>query len=375
MRPAFLYVNAGKGHYIPAKALYDTYLDGYGDDAILANLFDIISSSYMQRIIQDSWRHSLRHTAGEAYTYPMLDNPVNRFLLRHIINNSKHVRALKAWIEREKPDFILSTNFIGGLILPNAIERLGYRIPVFQYAADCVATPRAGVNNKLTYMYLATEMGIRNAIRSGMREDKVKLCPFPLQYKIENSRRLTRKEAREKLALDDIFTIAFSLGGEGICRLNVIKEIDERGLDIQFILLGSMQESTKEDLNRILKDIHHVRIISPGFVDNVNEYIEASDMTMGKAGANSVMESIYLKRFTLVSDQLYPFEGSKTLLEDLGIGMVENDIRRQADIIENFYQHPDEIESENFEKTGITFSSRNFIEMLLSDYDKAKNCL
>ena len=369
MKPAFLYVNAGKGHYIPAKAMYDTYLDGYGESAILANLFDIISSNFMQHVIQENWRHSLKHTATQPYTYPVIDNPVNRFLLRHIINNRKHTKALKAWLEMEKPDLIVSTNFIGGLILPNAIEKLGYDIPVFQYAADCVATPRTGVNNKLKYMYLATERGVENAIENGMERAKVKLCPFPLQYKIENSESMSKEEARKKLGLDDIFTIAFSMGGEGISRLGILEEVDKRGLKIQFVLLGNLTDVTKKELGDILPRIRNLKIVAPGFVSNVNEYLYASDMTMGKAGANSVMESIYLKRFTLVSDQLYPFENSKPLLEEHNIGRVENNIKRQAEIIESLYKDPGQIRDENFENLGITFSCRAFIEMLLADYN------
>lgn len=370
MKPAFLYVNAGKGHYIPAKAMYDAYLDEYGEPAILANLFDIISSKFIQKTIQDNWRHSLKHTSSQPYTYKMIDNPLNRILLRLIINSSKHTRALKDWLDKEKPDLIVSTHFMGGLILPNAIARLGYDIPVFQYAADCVATPKTGVNNKLKYMYLATERGVENAVKSGMERDKVKLCPFPLQYRIENSPRLSKEEASRKLGLEDIFTVAFSMGGEGISRLGILEEVDKRNLRIQFILLGNIGESTRAELDDIMGNIRNIRIITPGFVSNVNEYLEASDMTMGKAGANSVMESIYLKRFTLVSDQLYPFEGSKPLLEEHGIGKVENNIRKQADIIEELYENPGMVTDENFENTGITFSSRAFIKMLLEDYQK-----
>ena len=370
MKPAFLYVNAGKGHYIPAKAMYDAYIDEYGEPAILGNLFDIISSKYIQKTIQDQWRHSLKHTTSQPYTYNVIDNHINRFLLRLLINSKKHTKALKAWIEKEKPDFIVSTHFMGGLILPNAIEKLGYDIPVFQYAADCVSTPRVGVNNKLKYMYFATERGIRNAIKAGMEMEKVKLCPFPLQYKIENSPRLSKTEARNKLGLDDNFTIAFSLGGEGISRLGILEETDKRGLKIQFILLGSIGESTKAELDEILPKIRNLKIITPGFVDNVNEYLEASDMTMGKAGANSVMESIYLKRFTLISDQLYPFEESKPLLEEHGIGKVENNIKKQADIIEKLYSNPSLVKDENFKNIGIQFSAKAFIRMLLEDYKK-----
>ena len=372
MKAAFIYLDAGKGHYIPAKALYDSYTLTYNENAVIANLFDIYSSSFLKRTIEDSWRLALRYPRMQRLIYPLIDNPLDRFLLEKLANTKGHLKAFSSWMEKEKPDFILSTNFITGLLLAHAVDRLGYETPVFQYAADCVSTQRVGVTNKLRYMYFVTEKGIRTGIKRGMLEEKVKLCPFPLQYKIENSKRLTIKEARDKLELDDLFTIAFSMGGEGISRLTIIKEADRKGMNIQFILLGKVTGRTAHILERIKKEVKSVRIITPGFVDNVNEYIEASDMTMGKAGANSVMESIFLKRFTLISDQLYPFEGIKSILEEHGIGKVENDEGKQLEIISALYEHKKVPTMENFEGIGITFSSKEFIKMLINDAQSCK---
>ena len=196
--------------------------------------------------------------------------------------------------------------------------------------------------------------------------------PFPIEMRSDESAGITKSEARKNLGLDEsLFTIQLNLGGEGIGSMALLEAMIKEKIPAQVVILGGLSAETKKHIERIARHCEDcTKVYAKGFVSNVNEYLEASDMTMGKAGANSVMESIYLKRFTLVSDQLYPFEGSKPLLEEHGIGKVENNIRKQADIIEKLYENPGMVTDENFENTGITFSSRAFIKMLLEDYQK-----
>ncbi len=68
---------------------------------------------------------------------------------------------------------------------------------------------------------------------------------------MENAVKRSKKDERRDLGLDeDGFMIAFSLGGEGITRLNVLKEVDKKGLDVTFILLGRMRRKTERELKK-----------------------------------------------------------------------------------------------------------------------------
>lgn len=377
MKTAFVYIDAGKGHYIPAKALSDAYLDLNMGESRLVNLFDIYASKKQKIFIEDGWRMALKFPRLERFLFPLIDNSLNRFMLEKVLDNKKHMKHFREFVEKEQIDLFISTNFITGLSLAFAIEKIGKNIPVFQYAADAVSTQRIGVTNKLKMMYLASPVGTAEAIKRGMEKDKVKLCPFPLQYKMENAVKRSKKEERIDLGLDeDGFIIAFSLGGEGITRLSVLKEVDKKGLDVTFILLGRMRKKTEKELKQILKETKHIKVITPGFVDNIHQYFLSSDITMGKAGANSVMESIYLKRYTIISDQLYPFENIKPTLENNKIGCVENNAKKQADIIEYFYFNREELDKGNYSGLGITFSAKECISLMIEDYRKmtlAKN--
>ena len=58
MKGAFVYVDAGKGHYVPAVALSDA-MKAMGDEAIVEDLFVIFKSPKYY------WRYLLHHTKLE----------------------------------------------------------------------------------------------------------------------------------------------------------------------------------------------------------------------------------------------------------------------------------------------------------------------
>ena len=60
MKGAFLYVDAGKGHYVPAVALSDAMKD-MGEEAIVEDLFVIFKAPIVRWISKHYWRYLLHH--------------------------------------------------------------------------------------------------------------------------------------------------------------------------------------------------------------------------------------------------------------------------------------------------------------------------
>ena len=163
IRGAFLYVNAGKGHYIPAVALAES-LKKAGHTAIVEDLFVTVKAPFWEWFCKYDWRFLLHHPRLEEISHSGTDNRLSYRLIRWQGHSRKHLRNFKEWYEKTKPDFIVSTNFIGGIILPLALKKLEINIPVFQYAADAFDTPLSGVNKDLTKMYLPTEIGCKTKL-------------------------------------------------------------------------------------------------------------------------------------------------------------------------------------------------------------------
>ena len=377
MRGAMLYVNAGKGHYIPAIALAESF-NKAGHTAIVEDLFTVMGTPFWEWFCKYDWRFLLHHPHLEGICHRFTDNRLSTFLIKQQGLMKKHLSSLEKWCDENRPEFIVSTNFIGGIILPAALEKLNIDIPVFQYAADVFDTPLSGINKKLTKMYLPTLVGYRNAIKKGQPEETVSLCPFPLQPYIKNSERISQKEARNKLGLKDKFTVLFSLGGEGIGHSDFLYEMVGRGYDWQIVAIGGVSKTTNAAFDRFCQEYPDIDFKRPGFVNNVNEYLIAANIQIGKAGANALMESIYLHRPCIVSDLLYAARATKDFFAEYKVGWCEGNVSKQVDIVEACAKEPNFLEKvdNHYSNLPLKFGSDEFAEQILKDtkdyYDKIK---
>ena len=373
MKSAMLYVNAGKGHYIPAKALADSFISA-GHEAIVEDLFDVLHAPFWEFFCKYDWRFLLHHPRLEPIVHSLTDTRPNAFLIKTQCSRKKYLSVFRKWYDENKPDFILSTNFIGGLILPIIVERLGLNIPVYQYCADVFDTPLVGVTPKLNKMYIPTELGKENAIRKGQPENTLSICPFPLRLQFENYAYSSKAEIRRKLNLPDKFTILCSLGGEGIGSTHLLYELARAKIDCQVIVIGGQSKSTTKHFERFAAVHPDFPVYLKGFVDNVQDYLAACDIQVGKAGANAVMEAIYMHRPFIVTEVLYAFRASLDFLKLHAVGWGENDVKKQVEIIKEYQNNPElrEKTQEAFDNLPITFGAGSFRDQIISDVSAFK---
>ena len=65
MKGAFLYVDAGKGHYIPAVALADAFKDK-GHEAVVDDLLLVFKVPFFRWVSKHYWRYLLHHPRLES---------------------------------------------------------------------------------------------------------------------------------------------------------------------------------------------------------------------------------------------------------------------------------------------------------------------
>ncbi len=371
MKGAMLYVNAGKGHYIPAKALADSFLKT-GHEAIVEDLFKVLDAPFWEFFCKYDWRFLLHHPRLEPLVHSLTDSRFNAFLIRMQGDRKKYISVFQAWYEKNKPDFIVSTNFIGGIVLPGIVRNLGLNLPVYQYCADVFDTPLVGVSPALDKMYIPTELGRQNAMRKGQPEETLSICPFPLRTQFENHSNASKPEARKQLSLPDKFTILCSLGGEGIGSTRLLYELARADINCQVVVIGGQSKSTAKAFERFSASHPSFPVYRRGFVDNVQDYLAACDIQVGKAGANAVMEAIYMHRPFIVTEVLYAFRASLDFLDHHAVGWGENDVRKQVEIIKEYQQSAAlrEKVQDAFDNLPITFGSDLFRKQIISDVRK-----
>ena len=368
MKGAFLYVDAGKGHYIPAVALSDAF-KAMGHQAVVEDLFLVFRLPFFKWICKYYWRYLLHHPKLEKKVNAISNNRMSHDSLRALSHDKKGIKHFKKWFFKERPDFIVSTNFMGATLLPAVLKEIGVNCPVYDYAADLFDQVKAGVDSDLTLCYIPTEIGVKHTIEMGQDPSTVKLCPFPLSKKFEVAEKLSKEDARKKLGLKDKFTVLWNLGGEGIGNPKLLYGLVKRNLDIQVVVIGGRSKSTEAEFNLFKKMNPSFDLEMRGFVNNAQEYIMACDMQMGKAGANSLMESLYLHRPFLVSEVLYMGRSTQLFFDSYPVGWCEDDNEKKLDIIEKVASDPEELEriEKEMQKLPVDFSAPHFAEMLIKD--------
>jgi processive 1,2-diacylglycerol beta-glucosyltransferase len=170
----------------------------------------------------------------------------------------------------------------------------------------------------------------------------------------------------------DRFTVLLNLGGEGIGTTDFLEEVQKRNLDWQIITVGTLSSSTKLQYKRFKEKYPSFPLHTPGFVDNIQDYICACDVQAGKAGANALMESLYLKRPFLISSLLYTAKPTTEFFKRHKVGWVENTIEKQVDILQAYSEdsQAQEAMKEAFKKLPTTFDSDAFARMIVKDAEK-----
>lgn len=377
MKIALLYVDAGKGHITPAKALSDAFED-LGHTTVVDNLLlEVCNAPIVNWISKYNWRTLLHFPRLEKFVNPRTDSYANAKRMRFLATHSHGPKDFKIWYDRTKPDCIVVAHFSAAHLIKPIVDHLGLNVPVFEYATDVFFTPNIGIGGDLDKLYICTNLGKELAIAQGQPEESLSICPFPLKKAMRDLKPLSMSDARKKLGLQEKFTLLLNLGGEGIGKTDFLREIQKQGLDWQVIAVGTLSKSTAIRYNKFKEKHPSFALHTPGFVDNIQDYIFASNVQAGKAGANALMESLYLKRPFLVSNLLYAALPTKDFMLRHKVGWTEDSVPEQVAIIKAYEQDKREQEAmqERFDKLPLSFDTLAFAQMIIKDTEAfyAKN--
>lgn len=372
MRGLCVYIKAGKGHYVPAKAVHEQLLE-IGVDSELADFFSYLDLDWMEKLNQGMWRLMLRIPFLEEHLFRSLDRSGWGIKLVERTIDRLRRRKLSAMIAESRPDFIFATHPYPGTVLSTMLHDMGEDIPVYFYSTDVFSAPVVSICPYLRKFLIPTEEGAESVAAMGQDPDSIMLCPFPLQQSVADRPRLSKHEARRKIGLkEDAFTIQLNLGGEGLGSLSLLEDILAEDLPVQIVIIGGIRKDMEGRIRNVMaryvggKSSVEIR----GFVDNVSEYLAASDVIVGRAGINTIVEAIYAHRPFLITELVYIVTASAEYIEKYGVGWnAAGDREKQIGIIRKLVNEPSQLDviSSAFDAVPIEYSARHLAEMVVSD--------
>lgn len=196
---------------------------------------------------------------------------------------------LQRYIDEAKPDVIVCSIVMTAMLITALKEAGTYdeSIKSIGIVTDYALHP-FWEYTAMDYFVAANELMIPEFTQRGIPENKILATGIPIAPKFAHS--MDKCEARPALGLNqDVFTVLLAAGGMGFSgMIPVMEEIDHLE-DMQLVAVCGSNTRLKNKLKGMeFKNPVHVL----GFVDNMEQYLDAADVVVTKPGGLSTSEAI-----------------------------------------------------------------------------------
>lgn len=267
------------GHIYPAIAIADKIME----KTVCSEVLFVGTKRGLENTLVPKHGYNIKYITVSGLNRK---NPLKNFkVLRDYRKGKKEAEHI---IKRFKPDVVIGT---GGYV-SGPVVRVAASMGISCYVQEQNAVP--GISNKLLEKHVeAVFLGFEEAGKHFKYEGKHIVTGNPVRREFFNH---DKKEAREKLGIpqDEFVILAFG-GSQGAGRLNkamisVMKEYSgEKGVSIFFssgkaYYLAMVTELDELEV-KLDENIHMME-----YIDNMHDYLAASDLVVSRSGALTVSE-------------------------------------------------------------------------------------
>jgi processive 1,2-diacylglycerol beta-glucosyltransferase len=300
-------IDIGGGHIAPAMALKQQFdMLGHKDlDVRVVNLGTELPTTFLRHVYKIYWDWALRYPPLINAFYRGVDNP---FVMKTIdkIMGIAYLPRFVAYLEREKPDLVLTTYFtfthyLETLKLVDQLDAVTVMLNPEPFDSHYIWFSKA-----FDWSMVFSRKSYDEIVEKGLPADRVKLFPFPIKPSyFKRTESPTALRSRLSLARRP-FTVLFFFGAEGVGPVRqYIRALIERGLSLQAVVVCGRNERLKTEMEALAAGptgALHMEV--RGYATNLSEYIAAADVVVGKSGPNQVFETLMQERPIIISSFL-----------------------------------------------------------------------
>ncbi len=356
----FLYLKTGGGHLAPARSLADYLKHNYNEsvETILVDGFSK-TNGLVRYIIEDGYRISqtkapwIYETLYALYKIPFVSE-LNNYLLSLFI-----YPYLKETINKEKPEKILIFHFF--LIRPvyRLIKKEKLKCSVYTIVTDPFTAHPIWFLNKNQNFILFSEKLRKRCIDNGIPAKNINVFPFIIAEKFSGKRDgVNMPEIKKKLGFStDSKVILLLGGGEGIPKGEmIVRQLISNINNIEIAVVCGRNKNLFNNLSHYVDQGGIANIKLFGYIDFVEELINASDVVITKCGASTFMEILFCKKIPIVISYIWEQEkGNVEFLTENNLGVYEKRIEKLPEIIKGIFS-----DEEKYSGIKRNISERNF---------------
>ncbi|MCX7027854.1 MAG: glycosyltransferase [Spirochaetes bacterium] len=292
-------LEVGFGHKSPAIAVKES-LEDFAASALAVDVVDFARESGAYRddlAIKGSWDFALAFPISARIGYLLMEaSGKNSGKLLDVLFRECVVKGID-YIDRYQPDMIFATHPLCLYIAVKAREILGRDFKVAAYIVDPFDGYIWWANDGADALLVASEESRDRLLEHGIKPGLIHQMGFPIKKSFFNFDRPACANIISDLGLEPgRLTLLISAGGQGIGKIYFFAEyLYLSQLPINLIVVAGKNKSTKRRFDSLKKYIKSkTKLASLGYVTNMNELMCSADLVVGKAGASTAMEAIFL---------------------------------------------------------------------------------
>lgn len=361
-RLLILSASVGAGHMKAGEALSRVYEERFGGRAYHVDFLRYALPKF-GRMVEGSYYFTTKYIPVlYKYLYYLEDRPNSLFKSAEVLAGLGKCYQL---VRQYRPQAILSTHPFPALVVSELCSRLPISngAVLTDYVSHCV-----WANSNTQRFFVAHPDMVEQLVREGAPQDRIRVTGIPLQsMQIDPA---DRRGLRRKRGLDpDLPTVLVMSGGNAIGPMgDILKTLDQLRTDFQVIVITGRNQDAFRELQALMA-VLGLRGKVLGFVDNVPEYMAASDLLISKAGGLTVSEALTAGLpFLIIRPTPGQEDGNTRFLEQTGCGIHLKSPSALRDCLTGLLREPSRLET--MRQNALQLAKPNAAEEILTEMDR-----
>jgi UDP-N-acetylglucosamine:LPS N-acetylglucosamine transferase len=345
-------ITVGNGHKAPAEAIKA------GIEKLYPNRFELevldftaeVGDIEFDKKHKNSWDWMLAYPKFAYWGQVLLDAlvPVKavRFAQGKLL--AHHAKNAAKYIKHKNYDLIVATHFFSIQAIAIAKKKYGIHTPLIGINTDPFDAHSMWAEPGVDLMIVASQVAKQRLVKKLVPAEKISIFGYPLGLQfLENH--ASRQEAHTTLGLDStLLTILQSAGGEGIGGQleEFVQAVLRANLPIQYVIACGRNSGLALHLTKLAE--HHpktrTKVVVQGYIHNMQTWLAASDLVLGKAGASTTFEALAMNR--PIFHTSYVAYNEKTNVDwciEQGLGRYIATPNQLIEVLQDFLANPDHL--------------------------------
>lgn len=363
MKILILTVTVGHGHNQAAKSVYE-YIKSQGHSALVLDTLE-----YINPVLKESFNRSyLISTSISPKAYGKFYRLAEKKEKNDSVLSPQHItttllsKKIISFIKDYNPDAIICTHVTAAQLVSD-IKDYGIDVPTLGIITDFTIHPFWD-ETSIDYYVLPNELLGYQAVKKGIPEEKLLPLGIPINMKFASKNE--KFIARSAAGFEDKTTVLLMSGSMGYGNvLKILKDICELPFDFQVITVCGNNKNLKKKID---KATFNKKVYNFGFTDQVDNFMDASDIIITKPGGLTVSESL-AKELPMILINPIPGqeERNREFLVNNGVAMAHSSTLPVDELLFQLFTNKGRIElmKENIRVIRKPDAARNLVDFII----------